>query len=309
MLNMALNECLEGVRGMRPEAEIAKLITVTDDIKINNPNEEWESISKIGEGGQAKVFKVRRRRDGLIAAMKKVINVQPREVQKVMQEASLIKCLDSNEMIRCVDLYHYRGNIFIMLEFLEQGSLTDIVTKNKLQHSEDFCRYSLYKVALGLRAMHRNHVLHRDIKSDNILHSVETGDVKITDLGYACFLSEEQSMRKTQKGTPNWVAPEIANGIQYAKSVDIWSFGCFAYELATRYPPHADKQGRNLLDTIINTDVPEITGDWSADFKDFVKMCLKRDPDERYNINQVLRSKFLVGLNDESRLNSCKLAW
>ena len=128
MLNMALNECLESVRGMRPEAEISKLITVTDDIKINNPNEEWESMSKIGEGGQAKVFKVRRRRDGLIAAMKKVINVQPREVQKVMQEASLIKCLNSNELIRCVDLYHYRGNIFIMLEFMEQGSLTDIVT-------------------------------------------------------------------------------------------------------------------------------------------------------------------------------------
>ena len=75
MLNMALNECLESVRGMRPEAEIANLITVTDDIKINNPLEEWESIGKIGEGGQAKVFKVRRRRDGLIAAMKKVINV------------------------------------------------------------------------------------------------------------------------------------------------------------------------------------------------------------------------------------------
>ena len=86
--------------------------------------------------------------------------------------------------------------------------MTKIVTSDHMNYSEDFCRYSLYKVALGLSKMHRNNVLHRDIKSDNVLHS-EDGRIKIGDLGTACFLSTERAKRKTMKGTWNWIAPEI----------------------------------------------------------------------------------------------------
>ena len=87
--------------------------------------------------------------------------------------------------------------------------------------------------------MHKNNVLHRDIKSDNILYSTN-GEIKITDLGFACELDEQKEKRKTKAGTPNWVAPEIAKGVLYDKSVDVWSYGCFAYELATGMPPFAE---------------------------------------------------------------------
>ena len=131
------------------------------------------------------------------------------------QEASLINYLNSNELIKCFEIYHNKKEVYIMLELMEQGSLRSIVSHYQRQLSEDFCRYCLYKVALGLRKMHQNRVLHRDIKSDNILYSVEHGDVKISDLGFACSLSEQQRLRKTRLGTSNWVAPEIANNIQY----------------------------------------------------------------------------------------------
>ena len=68
-----------------------------------------------------------------------------------MLEASLIKYLGSDNLIKCLDVYHYRNHIFIMLELMEQGSLTDIVLNYSHQYSEDFCRYNLYKAALGLR--------------------------------------------------------------------------------------------------------------------------------------------------------------
>ena len=87
--------------------------------------------------------------------------------------------------------------------------------------------------------MHTNNVLHRDIKSDNILFSLD-GEIKITDLGFACSLDEKRNQRKTKIGTPNWVAPEIVRGVMYDKSVDIWSYGCFAYELATGMPPFSE---------------------------------------------------------------------
>ena len=128
--------------------------------------------------------------------------------------------------------------------------------------------------------MHSNNVLHRDLKSDNILHSLEDGSVKIADLGFACTLDQNRKNRQTRKGTSFWLAPEICRNVQYGKSVDIWSFGCFAHELATGKPPYYDTKGRDrLLRKIINNDVPEIQSNrWSPEFKDFVKMCLKRDP-------------------------------
>ena len=108
----------------------------------------------------------------------------------VINEASLIAYLDCDEMIKCEDLYHFQNNVYIILELMEQGSMTNIVTKYNKTYSENFCRYTLYKVAKGLQKMHLNNVLHRDIKSDNILHSAN-GDIKITDLGFACFLSDQ----------------------------------------------------------------------------------------------------------------------
>ena len=153
----------------------------------------------------------------------------------------MIKFLGSNELYQYVDFYHYKKKVFIMLEFMEQGNLTNMILESEQRYSENFCRYSLYKVALGLRDMHEHNVLHRDIKSDNILHSLENGEVKISDLGLSCALSQEKRLRVTEKGTKNWMAPEIFNHIQYAKSVDIWSYGCFAYELAMGVPPFSDK--------------------------------------------------------------------
>ena len=76
---------------------------------------------------------------------------------------------------------------------MEQGSFTSIVEHGQQQYSEKFCQYSLYKVALGLKNMHENNVLHRDLKADNILHSVESGDVKIADLGVSCALTKEKN--------------------------------------------------------------------------------------------------------------------
>ena len=81
------------------------------------------------------------------------------------------------------------------MEYMELGSMKATI-KNFQDYSEDFCKYTLYRVAMGLFHMHSNNVLHRDIKSDNILHSKD-GSIKIGDLGSAGVLSHERMVRKT----------------------------------------------------------------------------------------------------------------
>ena len=140
-------------------------------MKTNSPNEDYERMEEVGCGGFGKIYKIRRRSDDALFAMKVVENVQYAEKQLVINEASLIAFLNSDEMIKCVDLYDFKNAVYIILELMEQGSMVDIITQGNKAYSEDFCRYSLYKVALGLSKMHAKQVLHRDIKSDNILTS------------------------------------------------------------------------------------------------------------------------------------------
>ena len=111
--------------------------------------------------------------------------------------------------------------------------MTQIIVDKNGDFSEDFCRWSLYQVALGLQHMHAQNVLHRDIQNEKILCR-PNGEVKIKPTSFSTVLWKENPHRSTQKGnTWFYMSPEWAKGVSYSKEVDVWSFGCFAYELAT----------------------------------------------------------------------------
>ena len=120
---------------------------------------------------------------------------------------------------------------------MEGGDMAKIILDKNGDFSEDFCRWTLYQVALGLQHMHARNVLHRDIKNEKILCR-PNGEVKIKSTSYSTVLSKEVPRRQTQKGNIRFgMSPEWAKGVSYSKEVDIWAFGCFAYELATGKRP------------------------------------------------------------------------
>ena len=137
-----------------------------------------------------------------------------------------------------------------------ETDFTKIVTEKNGDLSVAFVKYSLYQAALGIQSMHTRNILHRDIKSDNILCN-RNGEIKLCDLGFGAMLSQDRNWRSTAAGTPSWIAPEIATGEAYNKGVDIWAFGCFAFELATGEPPFhsaftANLDHQQLFNAIIN---------------------------------------------------------
>ena len=105
-----------------------------------------------------------------------------------------MKSVNSDYIVKCMDAYDYSNRIWIILEMMEAGTLTKIITDRKGAYSEHFCKYALYCVAQGLKALHDKNIVHRDVKSDNVLVKF-SGEIKLADLGFSVYLTQEHSYR------------------------------------------------------------------------------------------------------------------
>lgn len=141
----------------------------------------------------------------------------------------------------------------------------------------------------GLNFLHSNQIIHRDIKSDNILINSK-GDVKLSDFGFSCQLETKAMRRKSVVGTVCWMAPELVkhNADGYEFAVDIWSFGILAVELAEGVPPKLTAKQQEVIRHILHGPVPTIGDRWSNDFKDFLALCLVKDPAQRADSDTLL---------------------
>ena len=125
---------------------------------------------------------------------------------------------------------------------MEGGSFTPICEGLMGGISEEAVKYSLFMTVKGLVELHSRNIIHRDIKSDNILISAE-GEIKLADFGFAVILTEEYQGRKSKVGTLCWMAPEIIQGLHsYDARVDVWALGIFALELAMGEPPYLHEE-------------------------------------------------------------------
>ena len=145
-----IRESKQMIEGWRSFNEFSHLLTKVCPIKFENPALMYKIIGKIGKGGYGTIFRVERHTDKKNFALKFTNPRSNAERQDVINECSLISFLDCEQLIKCEEVYDYQNRLWVFIELMEGGDLTNIVIHRNGNFSEDFCKFSLYQVALGL---------------------------------------------------------------------------------------------------------------------------------------------------------------
>lgn len=266
-------------------------------IHDRDPRVVFSQLKQIGQGASGSVYAATKR-DGGKVALKRVKPENRTEEEALQMEIRMMCCTRHANLIKCHETYHFGGYMWISMEYMDGGCLTDILENYKRQGrhmSEGEIAYVLREVLQGLSFMHAMKRLHRDIKSDNVLIGAPDATVKLADFGFCAELTEERNKRTTCVGTPYWMAPELIRQHEYDYKVDLWSVGILAIECAEWEPPYMDEKPMRAMFLITAQQPPKLAkpDQWSAHLNDFIAQCLILNPARRASAAQLLRHPFL----------------
>lgn len=263
-----------------------------DAVKMKNqdPKKKYKIVKKLGEGAVGEVYEVVDKKNRKWAA--KVASEKNREVVK--QEIAMHSLSNNHpNIVSYLETYDYKDEIWIIIELMSGGCLTDLVGEH-IPWSETLIAFVCREMIKGLSFLHRDHRLHRDIKSDNVLVD-HAGNVKLGDFGFAVNLTVEKRKRKSVVGTPYWMAPELIKSHTYDGKIDIWSTGITAIEMAEGDPPYIDEKPFRALLLITVSPAPTLRDleKWSLFFRHFLRSALTVDPSRRATGEQLLFHPFI----------------
>lgn len=267
----------------------------------SSPLKQYEILSKLGEGGAGSVFLCKRKTDGQSYAIKRIQIHKQSDRDAIINEIVLTKLSASTNIVTYYESYEYDGFLWLIVELM-MGSLTDLILSRFSSLTENIIKYILKEILLGIKVMHDQFRIHRDIKSDNILISLD-GSVKLADFGYAAQLTCEKEARRSVVGTPSWMAPELVTGAEYGVLVDIWSLGIVGIEMAKGEPPYLDETPMRALYLIATRPAPSITvlEGWTPEFVDFLAACLNKDHMQRPSCESLLSHPFMQSVQPENK--------
>jgi serine/threonine protein kinase len=274
----------------------ASVYTIDDIITRGNPTTLYRDITQIGQGANAEVFSGFSIKTGAKVAIKK-LRWDPSKSQSLINEIQIMKSSVHTNVIKCTDCFLCEGELWVIMEYIDFGCLTDVLDQypKGLQLTEAQIAFLCSHTLRALEYIHNQGIIHRDVKTDNILLGMD-GRVKLADFGSAARLTPTRPSRKTVIGSPYWMAPELIRGEEYSQKVDIFSLGCTIQELAVGEPPFSEYPPLKTLFLLATSDVPPLKNEdqkWTPIFMDFANKCVKKDPANRPSASDLLAHPFL----------------
>ncbi|KAK5990232.1 Serine/threonine-protein kinase CLA4 [Cladobotryum mycophilum] len=294
---------------MSTMSENEVMAKLKEAVSKEDPNLSYSKQKKIGQGASGSVY-VAKIKETAVGVARDLLRQQGARAQVAIKQMDLAhqprKELIVNEIMVMKDSRHknivnfldafLRNNyteLWVVMEFMEGGALTDVIDNNPSISEEQISTICL-ETCQGLQHLHSQSIIHRDIKSDNVLLDAR-GNVKITDFGFCAKLTETKSKRATMVGTPYWMAPEVVKQKEYGPKVDIWSLGIMAIEMIESEPPYLNEEPLKALYLIATNGTPRLKKPekLSKELKAFLSVCLCVDVKSRASADELLAHDFL----------------
>lgn len=262
---------------------------------LNAQNEEKQErytyIKKIGSGANGEVSLFRDNEKAILVAVKKISLEGMNDLgkSKVKQEVEYMKSVSSPTIIALYDSTVENNIRYLYLEYAKEGTLEDKI--NVLKRTGEKLEITqiiewIIEIFLSLYVLNKKNMMHRDIKSENILIT-ESNVAKLADLGISKIIVEEGE--HTLCGTPYYISPEIASGIGYKFNTDVWSLGVVLYEMIMKQKPFDQFQATDLYNSIKTDDYPPLPENTHPVLTYLIEMMLRKNPKRRYCVEEIIQ--------------------
>ncbi|EXB25607.1 putative serine/threonine-protein kinase [Morus notabilis] len=296
--------------------------------------DDFEIIKPISRGAFGRVFLAKKRTTGdlfAIKVLKKADMIRKNAVESILAERDILISVRNPFVVRFFYSFTCRENLYLVMEYLNGGDLYSLL-RNLGCLGEDVARVYIAEVVLALEYLHSRHVVHRDLKPDNLLIAHD-GHIKLTDFGLSkvglinstddlsgpavsgtslmgedepeLSVSEHQRERRKKRsavGTPDYLAPEILLGTGHGATADWWSVGVILFELLVGIPPFNAEHPQTIFDNILNRNIPwpQVPEEMSPEAHDLIDRLLTEDPNQRLGAggaSEVKRHVFFKDIN------------
>nr|XP_022317954.1 serine/threonine-protein kinase Nek8-like [Crassostrea virginica] len=258
--------------------------------------EKYEKIRVVGRGAYGTVHLCQRLADKKMIIIKQipVEQMTKEERQAALNEVKVLSMLSHPNIIQYYENFLEDKALMIVMEYAQGGTVMDYLqSRNGILLEEEEILKFFAQMLLSIQHVHSKQILHRDLKTQNILLDKKREVVKIGDFGISKVLSSK-SKAYTVVGTPCYISPELCEGKPYNQKSDIWALGCVLYELASLKRAFEAANLPALILKIMRGTFSPISASYSEELRALILGMLHLDPNKRPNINQIMAQPIII---------------
>nr|XP_040236682.2 STE20-like serine/threonine-protein kinase isoform X2 [Anopheles coluzzii] len=294
----------------------AKKKRIFNNIRMDtDPADFWDMIGELGDGAFGKVYKAQNRETKQLAAAKMCTLEDEENLSDHMVEIDILSEIKHPNIVGLYEAYSIDDKLWMLIEYCDGGALDSIMVELEKPLTEAQIAYVCKHMCAGLNHLHKNKVIHRDLKAGNVLLTMD-GGVKLADFGVSAKNKHTMQKHDTFIGTPYWMAPELVlcetfRDNPYDFKVDIWSLGITLIEFAQMEPPNSEMSPMRVLLKIQKSEPPKLDqpSKWSKHFNDFLARALVKDPQQRPSTEVLMGLSFISGNLDSKPIKDLLLEY